>query len=184
MSADRYHASQRVMHWLMAAGFIFMWACGYSMTGLAEDESPLQEFLFGLHISVGVTLLFLLAARIVLRLKHSAPPLPPELSKVERKSAALGHFGLYLLPLIIITSGWAETNTGGHGVEWFGVAMPKVFPTRDYWLGIEIGEALETIHHWAAYIMLGLACVHVAAVVKHRRDGHDVLRRITLGRGG
>ena len=177
----RYHISLRVLHWLMAPGFVFMWACGYGMTEFVADDSPLQEFLFGLHISIGVTLLFLLATRIVLRLRFAAPPLPQAIPKLERKGAAAGHLALYFLPVIIILAGWMETDFGGHGVEWFGVAMPKIFPTREFLFGVELEEILAEIHEIAAYTMLTIAAIHIAAVIKHRRDGHDVLSRITIG---
>ena len=66
MIDERYHLAARLMHWIMAAGFVFMWGCGYAMTTLVEDDSSLEELLFDLHISVGVTLLALLAARIAI----------------------------------------------------------------------------------------------------------------------
>ena len=101
---DRYHASIRTVHWLMALGFLFMWGCGYAMTSIVADDSPLQEILFGLHISIGVTLLFLLIVRIAIRLGVGAPPLSPAIPRIERIGAHLGHLGLYALPVLIITA--------------------------------------------------------------------------------
>ena len=66
MTDERYHLAARLMHWIMVVGFVFMWGCGYAMTSLVEDDSPLEEFLFDLHISVGVTLLALLVLRIAI----------------------------------------------------------------------------------------------------------------------
>ena len=178
MKQRKYSLPARLLYWLMAVGFVFMWACGYTMTELVGDDSPLQEFLFDLHISVGVTLLFLLALRIVVRLTNRPPPIPMEISELERVAAHLGHGALYALPVMVMTVGWAETNFGGHTVKWFGVAMPKVFP--------DTGEGLQVlatdVHMWLAYTMLGMAALHVAATYKHRWiDGHDVIRRMTFG---
>ena len=172
----KYALPARLLHWVMAVGFVFMWACGYTMAELVEDDSPLQEFLFDLHISVGVTLLGLLALRVAVRLTNRPPPLPEGIFEFERKAAALGHAALYALPALIVAAGWAETNFGGHTVKWFGVAMPKVFP--------ETGEALQDlstdVHMWLAYTMLGMAAVHVAAAFKHKwLDDVDVIRRMT-----
>ena len=179
---ERYVLSARVLHWVMAAGFIFMWACGYTMTSLVPDDSALQEFLFGLHISIGVTLFMLLIARVAVRLLNAPPPLPGALASWEKFGSHLGHFGLYLLPAIIILIGWAETDFGGHGVEWFGLSMPKVFPTMKTLWVLNLETTTAFLHKWIAYTMLALAVVHVAAVVKHRWiDGHDVLRRMTFG---
>ena len=178
MTEARYPLSARLMHWLMALGFVFMWGCGYAMTTLVEEDSPLEEFLFDLHISVGVTLLALLVARIAIRLAYRPPPLPEAIRALERTAAHLGHAALYALPALVIAVGWAETNFGGHTVQWFGVEMPKVFP--------ETGEALQDlsadVHKWLAYTMLAIAAGHVAAAFKHRwLDGHDVIRRMAFG---
>ena len=178
MTEDRYHIAARLMHWLMAIGFVFMWACGYTMTTLVADDSPLEELLFDLHISVGVTLLVLLVARIAIRLIHKPPPLPDSIQGLERTAAPLGHAALYALPALVIAAGWAETNFGGHAVQWFGVELPKVFPET----GEDLQNLSETVHRWLAYGMLAVAAGHVAAAFKHNWiDGHDIIRRMTFG---
>ena len=180
MTEERYHLAARLIHWIMALGFVFMWGCGYTMTTLVEEDSALEEFLFDLHISVGVTLLALLVARIAVRLAYRPPPLPASIRGLERTAAHLGHAALYALPALVIAAGWAETNFGGHAVQWFGVEMPQVFP--------ETGETLQIlstdVHRWLAYTMLAVAAGHVAAAYKHRWiDGHDVIARMTFGGG-
>ena len=176
---QKYVLSARLIHWVMAAGFVFMWGCGYSMTTLVADDSPLEELLFDLHISVGVTLLALLCIRIVIRIANLPPALPSELSRLERIGAKIGHKALYWLPAIIIALGWAETNFGGHTVQWFSLAMPTLFPET----GENLQKLAETLHMWFAYTMLAVAVVHVGAALKHRWvDGHDVLYRMTIGR--
>ena len=162
----------------MAIGFAFMWLCGYVMTTWAGDDTPLEEFLFDLHISIGVTLAALLVLRIAVRLTHRPPPLPAGIGKLERHGAHLGHAALYAVPVMVICAGWAETNLGDHTVKWFGVAMPKVFPTAESW-----GSFAEGAHMWLAYSMLIIAGGHVLAALKHRYlDGHDVIERMTFGR--
>ncbi len=153
-----------------------MWICGYSMTELVEDDSALQEFLFDLHISVGVTLLVLLIVRITFRIVIAPPPMPSLIQGWERIGAHLGHAALYILPALVITAGWVETNFGGHTVKWFGMGMPAIFPEVDeFWQDLS-----QEVHMILAYTMLVMAVVHVAAAYKHRWiDGHDVLYRMT-----
>ncbi|MYE58580.1 MAG: cytochrome B, partial [Alphaproteobacteria bacterium] len=128
--------------------------------------------------SVGVTLLALLVLRIAIRLVHRPPPLPDSIRGMERKAAHLGHAALYALPALVIAAGWAETNFGGHAVQWFGVAMPRVFPET----GEGAQELAEDAHRFLAYGMLAVAAGHVAAAFKHRWfDGHDIIRRMTFG---
>ena len=178
MTDERYHLAARLMHWIMAVGFVFMWGCGYAMTTLVEDDSSLEELLFDLHVSVGVTLIALLVARVAIRLFYKPPPLPDVIRGLERRAAHLGHAALYALPALVIAAGWAQIDFGGHGVDWFGVEMPRIFP--------ETGEGLqdlaEDVHLWLAYGMLAVAAGHVAAAFKHRWfGGHDVIRRMTFG---
>ena len=178
MSEQRYNLAARLIHWIMALGFVFMWGCGYTMTTFVAEDSPAEEFLFDLHISVGVTLLALLVLRIAVRLTRPPPPLPRTIRGLERTAARLGHAALYALPALAIAAGWVETNFGGNAVHWFGVEMPRVFPAT--------GEALEelsaAVHRWLVYTLLAVAAVHVAAAFKHRWfDGHDVIRRMTFG---
>ena len=125
-----------------------------------------------------MTLLAFLVLRIAIRLIHRPPPLPATIRGVERRAAHLGHAALYALPALVIAAGWAETNFGGHAVEWFGFEMPMIF--------VETGEGLqdlaEDVHMWLAYGMLAVAVGHVAAAFKHRWiGGHDVIRRMTFG---
>ncbi|MES0885336.1 cytochrome b [Roseibium sp. SCP14] len=181
MTEQKYVASARILHWLMAFGFLVMWSAGYAMTLDRFDDTPVQDFLFNLHISIGVTLLALMALRIAVRLFNKPPALPAEFSSWEKVGSHLGHAGLYLLPLSVMIIGWAEVDFGGHGVRWFGVAMPKVFPTMEFFAGINLEEATEVAHASLAWLTLALVIVHVAAVIKHKyRDGHDVLYRMSL----
>lgn len=177
---ERYSFSARLLHWIMAAGFFFMWACGYAMVSLVPDDSAIQEILFGVHISVGVTLLVLLVARVAIRLGAGAPAALSALASWEKAASHLGHLALYALPALIIAVGWAEVDYGGHGVKWFGILMPKVFPTMETLGGINLESTLAEVHEMLAYVMLAVVVVHILAVVKHRRDGHDVLKRMTF----
>ena len=182
MAETRYSLPARLLHWIMAAGFAFMWTCGYAMTTLVADDSPTEEALFALHISVGVTLLALLAMRVVVRVVRRPPPLPAEIRGIERLGAHAGHALLYAMPAAVMAVGWAEVDLGGHGVEWFGFGMPKVFPTAPDAEGGP-AELAETLHMWLAYAMLAVAAGHAAAAAKHRwLDRRDVMYRMSLRR--
>ena len=92
MSEERFPLAARLIHWIMAPGFVSCWGgWGYAMTTLVEDDSPREALLVGLHIPVGVTLLARLALRIALRLAYRPPPLPDSIRGMERAAAHLGH---------------------------------------------------------------------------------------------
>ena len=174
----KYSIPARLIHWIMAAGFAFMWLCGFTMQNLATDDSSLQEYLIDLHISVGVTMLALLVARIIFRIWRRPPVLPYSIRGWERTLAPVAHIFLYALPATVIALGWAETEVGGHTVHWFGIEIPRMFFAVDENLEAQIA----TMHMLLAYFFLALAFLHVAAALKHRWiDGHDVIRRMTFG---
>ncbi len=178
---DRYHRIVRVTHWLMALCFLFMWASGYVMRNAMEHDSPLQEYVYDLHKSIGVTLIALLVLRITARFIAPAPRLPIRMPAAERKAAKIGHLTIYVLIVMALITGWALTDFGGHGVVWFGVPMPQIFPVQEQLLGVPLDPLTSDIHAWLVYGLLALVAVHVAAVVKHRaKDKIDLLPRIGI----
>jgi len=90
----RYHLAARVLHWLMAVGFTFQWACGFVMTRFDID------LLYDFHISVGVSLLVLMMARTTVRLEFRPPSTSYILSRANARIARLGHLVRYVLPLV------------------------------------------------------------------------------------
>jgi len=92
----RYSLLARLLHWLMALGFVFMWLCGYVMTTWAGEDTPLEEFFFDLHISIGVTLAALLAFRIAVRLTHRPPAPARRYRHAGAPRRPLGHAALYV----------------------------------------------------------------------------------------
>ena len=156
-----------------------MWTCGYVATTWAGEDTPLEEFLFELHISIGVTLAALLLVRILVRLAFRPPPLPHGIGRLERHGAHLGYAALYAVPAMAVCAGWAETNLDDHNVKWFGAGLPKVFPTVEAW-----GDFAQDAYMWLAYSMLIIAGGHMLAALKHRHmDGRDVIEHMTFGRG-
>jgi len=151
------------------------------MVSLVGEDTPLQDGLFGLHISTGVTILILLAVRVLIRLRNSPPAFPQSFSNMEKKASHLAHLALYILPLTVILIGWIGANFGGHIVHWFGIPMPTIVPPMDTFKGIELDPAKEFLHKWTAYGFLAVIVLHILAVIKHRwLDGHDIMHRMSL----
>ena len=113
MTGPRYVLAARILHWLMAAGFVFMWVAGFLMQNVAGDDTPLEDLLRDLHISVGVTLGCLLILRIAIRMLYRPPSLPHVIGPVQRRVAHFGRLALYALSAAVIFIAWAGTNMGG-----------------------------------------------------------------------
>ena len=69
---------------------------------------------------------------------------------------------LYVLMIVTPISGFLMSTWNGQPIAWFGLALPHLFNTDN--IQVDIAEKL---HHGAAYVVITLLCIHVAAVVFH-----------------
>lgn len=162
----------RLIHWTMAAGILFMLAFG---TYLARMEVSLANlWMFGLHKSIGLTLLALAFLRLAWhRLSPPPAPLDDGIAWHGRLAAAV-HRILYLLLLAIPLSGWIASAATGLDVVLFGRwTLPRIAPVSESW-----EWAGFAVHGVLTKLLFLLLALHVAGALM-RRDG--TLRRMILG---
>lgn len=173
----RYHAAMRYFHWIMAFGIFLMYWLGTRMDEVAEGAG--RDFLIRLHISVGVSLIVLMVLRIAARRATAVPPLPGEMPRRERKFARIGHMALYVVAVLLLTTGWLEAEVSEYGPAWFGLAMPGFVPEGSpiaEWATVRV---IDEIHMFLADLLMVLVVGHVGYVIKHQWfDRHDVLGRM------
>ena len=66
--------------------------------------------LIDMHKSIGLTLLGLVALRILWRLGHKPPPMPARYPAYERKGAHLAHLLLYAVILLLPLTGYIHDS--------------------------------------------------------------------------
>lgn len=152
-----YPLSIVFLHWLLAAALIGNFAIGWAL-----DDN---EGLIGLHKSIGIAILFLVAFRLLnrLRLRRQLPPsvnVPGTLAhRAERTVHALLYAAMLAIPLL----GWLKTNAAGHAATFFELfSLPTLLPhnrTLSHWLGVS--------HSAAAYGLACLVALHVLAALAH-----------------
>src|SRR5271155_1364995 len=126
-AAAVYPPGLRLLHWLMAAlifvGFpLGVWA------SLVPRGPQRSEILF-FHKSIGMTVLCLVALRIVWRLIVGAPVYAEPLGRLIHTAARCGHLTLYALMIAMPVSGYVGSAAGGHEAEWFGLfTFPNLLP--------------------------------------------------------
>jgi len=170
LAADpRYDPFTMALHWLLAALIVGSFGVGLYMTGL--PFSPLRLKIYSWHKWAGVTILALSALRLLWRLGHSPPALPPGMSALQLASYRISHTLMYLLFFAVPLSGWAYSSAMGMPVAWFGVLPLPDFVPVDH----AFAEAvLQPLHRNCAFVLAGVTLLHVAAVLKHHwidRDG-------------
>lgn len=171
----RYTRVAIILHWsiatLIAGAFGIAWSLPDKLHGAADFR------LLAFHKWIGLTVFGLAALRLVWRLFHPAPPLPPHVPRWQRAAAATSHGLLYALILLIPASGYLLSSAAGARVIYLDL-LPLPLPlAKDKalaaWL-FELHQALTT----ALLILLG---IHVAAALKHHFVDRDPVLRRMLG---
>jgi cytochrome b561 len=174
MTAPRYTALARTLHWLTAALVIPMTAAGFVLLQL--PPGPVQDTAFVLHRSTGVLVFVLTALRLAWRLGHPAPPLPADLSGPQRLAAVTTHAALYALLLAMPVIGWWATSAYGAPISVYGLFELPPLVAQDR----ALAERVFALHGVLGLALTALVATHVGAALYHhfvRRD--DVLRRMT-----
>jgi cytochrome b561 len=172
----KYSLSSRIIHWLMAAIIIFLLGLGIYMTEFLPKDAPNHLEVYLLHKSFGALALILIFVRIINRLFNKAPELPKTLSKLEKNLSHLGHFGLYILMILVPVSGYLMSNSFGYPVHLFSLELPFLVSEN-----FELGKIFAEAHEISAYSLLALVVIHILAVIKHRffdKPENDVLKRM------
>jgi cytochrome b561 len=159
---QRYSGVAVAFHWITAAAVIFQLWLGFSM----GDEGPPAEPTFTWHKTVGALILLLTLARLTYRLSNPPPPFPDDISKWERVAAVWNHRLFYLLLLGLPIGGYLAVSAFQQGKPIMllgGIPLPTV-------PGIpkSMGEVFGGMHEVAAFALIALMAVHVAAALKHR----------------
>ena len=173
----RYTTPAIVLHWLVALLIFVAFPLGLYMADLPLSPDRLK--LYSYHKWMGITILMLVALRVVWRLTHTPPPLPNDMARWERWASQIVHGLLYLLILAIPLSGWLMSSAKGFQTVWFGVLPLPDLVGKDK----ALGEVLADVHATLNYVMLTLVVLHVAAAFKHHFfERQPFLQRMGFGK--
>lgn len=182
----RYSTVAMVLHWLIAALLIFEVGLGLRM----EAASGSAKFaIFQLHKSVGITILLLVALRLVWRF-YKTPPLVAARGW-ERVLANAVHALFYLLLFALPISGWIIVSTSKIVVPTllYGAVPWPHFPGLEELAGearTAWNAASEFVHVNLVNLLYLLFALHLAGALKHHfldRDG-DIARMVPGTRAG
>jgi cytochrome b561 len=174
-TAHRIGLATRALHWITAAGVLATLPIGLWIAN-AEPSLALIKW-FGIHKTIGITLLALVLARLLWhRLSPPPPPLPGSPRWADRLARAT-HRAFYVLLLLVPLSGWVGSSASGIDTVVFGrLTVPAIAPAS---------PALETaafrVHGLAALALAALVVLHVAGALKRAAAGDGTLRRMVTG---
>lgn len=167
-----YGAVTKTFHWAMALAIVAMLAVGFFMDDVEDLTAKLQ--LYGLHKSVGVTVLALAVLRILWHIWSKKPPYVESLKPWEKAAAHFLHLCLYGAMIGMPLSGWLMSSAAGRSVSFFGLfTLPDLIAPDD-----GLRNIFGTIHFYMAWALVAAIVVHLSAALKH----HFVDKDITLRR--
>ena len=172
-----WHRLSMLLHWLIALLIAGLATVGLLMVDMAN--SPAKIGVYQLHKSIGITVLALVALRLLWRLATRAPAPVAGLPAWQRIAASAMHFALYAMMLLIPLSGWLFNSAANFPLKWFGLiklpALSGPDPALKAWA--------QAVHVYGFYVLAALVLLHAAAAVKHHWIDHNATLARMLPRG-
>jgi len=166
----RYGRAAQAFHWATAA--IVLAAFLYGPGGAEERVySPARDFDRSLHETLGLTVFFLVVARLAWRAidtRPDPPAVPRWMGLASRLVQGLLYVLLFALPLTAVTGAWLE----GHPLTLLGGTEIAPWLAKNH----DAGASIARLHTWLGDAIMWLAGLHALAALYH----HFVLKDAVL----
>lgn len=163
--SSRYSGISTINHWITALLVVTMLALGLA-AGAAPSDA-IEDYVLGIHISLGFFVLVFVIWRALFRLYEGFPPNVGR-TAYERWAAYFVHRAILVLLVIQVITGpmYLFTENECIGVfGWFSVCLPLES------LSI-IHEAMELIHvYGGVYLLPALLILHLIGGIRHYLTG-------------
>jgi cytochrome b561 len=150
----------------MAVMVLAMLFIGIAMVGSLAN----YHWLVAIHRPLGILILLLVVIRLVNRLIHPAPPLPPDMPPFLRFAAHASHVLLYVLMFALPLVGWAMLSAAGDPIMLFGTwHLPPILPHS-----ANLYALVRPLHTVLALALFATFLAHLGAALLHAfifRDG-------------
>jgi cytochrome b561 len=170
-----YTRTAIALHWLMALLIFIGFGLGLTMVDMAFSPQKLKFYSW--HKWLGLTVFALAAARLLWKLTHSSPALPPSMPMWQQRAAHVSHVCLYVLFFLIPITGWLFSSSKGIQTVYLGVLpLPDllskdigniVLAAAEAEKPFTVAELLRLTHKTLNYFMGALVFAHIAAAFKH-----------------
>lgn len=169
---ERYNVLSISAHWLTLALLIAVYAL-IELRGIYPKGTAAHDAMKTWHFMLGLSVLGVVAARLVLRLMYREPPIVPPPPVLQMFVAKAMYLALYAFLIAMPVLGWLTLSAQGKVIPFFGLELPAL-------LGADktLGHDLEGIHETIGTIGYYLIGLHAAAGLFH----HYFIRDNTLRR--
>ena len=171
-TTERYGSVSIGLHWLTLALLVGVYA-SIELRDLYPIGSDPRESLKDWHFMLGLTVLILVALRLLNRLVGGSPPVVPPLPPWQHRLASAAHVALYVLMFVMPILGWLLLSAAGKPIPFFGVQLPALLTENK-----NFAEQLKEVHETIGTIGYFLIGAHALAALFH----HFITRDNTLVR--
>jgi cytochrome b561 len=169
-TTDRYGSLSITLHWLMLLLLVAVYAC-IELRENFPQGSDLRIALKTWHSMLGLSVLVLVALRLLVHLANPIPRIQPEPPRWQHLTARLVHIALYGFMVGMPLAGWLLLSAEGKPIPFFGLELPALIAeNRDF------AHLIEEIHETGGTVGYFLVGIHAAAALFH----HYVLKDNTL----
>lgn len=153
---ESYGSIHKFLHWTIGILIIFMLIFGYFL----DDFKTINAF--NIHKLIGLTILLLVAIRIIWVGSNGRPRIPDYVARWERVIAYTIEGLLYVCMVAMPMLGWLAVSYYGNPPMLYGHALSlPVTPNQQY------ADFLMGLHRNVAVIFIGLISLHVLGALKH-----------------
>jgi len=173
MNKQRYTLPVIVLHWGQAIIVLWLLWLGWTMVDLPKGAE--RSAAYGLHKSLGILTLLLVALRVIWRRSNPAPR--PISGGWEARLGTATHHVLYFFLFMAPLTGYLASAFTPYAIKFFGIERPRVG-----WPDESLNGVFKLLHEVFVWGGAGLIALHVAGALKHalKRDG--TMQRMLPGR--
>lgn len=175
--ADRWGGVSQLLHWTTVVLILVIAYIGLTMGDLPNGPEKIKTY--ALHKSIGLTILGLVALRVLWRLVAGAPHPVPGSPRWQERIASLTHLGIYVLLFAIPISGWVVNSSAGFPLQWFGLFNLPAIVERSH----DLHEAAEEAHELMFWLLALMVAAHAGAAFYHHLFQQDATLARMLPRG-
>ncbi|MFN0218293.1 MAG: cytochrome b [Hyphomicrobium sp.] len=176
-----YTPAARRFHWLTVLLILIQFPIGLYMTYRAYEMAYVNDageaktglfdgttnLLYDTHKVVGLVIFLVVILRLMYRFSNGAPPSDRSVPAPLIGVSHLTHWLIYLLLIAIPIGGYLGISYYG-ALEPFGIPLPAITEKDE-----KFSETVFWWHETAAFALLGLIALHIAASFYHRAIRKD-----------
>ena len=166
-----YGLISKLLHWISAILLFIQIPLGFYLVDL--DFGPERLTVEYIHVTVGLSVFYLVILRLVYKIFNPTPRLEPSVFKGQKFLAKLNHVMLYVTILSITISGILKKLFNG---ETLTIIFKKIKIQDNF----ELGELFYDIHVISNYLLIALIIIHILAVITHKLFFNDNLLKKML----